>query len=195
MNLRTPKALRAEEQAPRRRTPKTLRVMGGSCPRVAVSAIINNRCRPSRRLRALNRFSKSLCSFENRALRRAVLFRLRSAFADLAFRCAPGRACAVLRTATSVPPLDRVRQAAGGVNRLRRIFYFNFFEREAISSLTACAAFSAFTAIAFAAASGASPSYGVSYVSCEVRSVTSPAFPENSTLKTAVCRARSNSNR
>ena len=114
MNLRTPKALRAEEQAPRRRTPKALRVMGGSCPRVAVSAIINNRCRPSRRLRALNRFSKSLCSFENRALRRAVLFRLRSAFADLAFRCAPGRACAVLRTATSVPPLDRVRQAAGG---------------------------------------------------------------------------------
>ena len=114
MNLRTPKALRAEEQAPRRRTPKALRVMGGSCPRVAVSAIINNRCRPSRRLRALNRFSKSLCSFENRALRRAVLFRLRSAFADLAFRCAPGRTCAVLRTATSVPPLDRVPVARGG---------------------------------------------------------------------------------
>ena len=40
--------------------------------------------------------------------------RLRSAFADLAFRLLLSCACAARQQPPSVPPLDRVRQAAGG---------------------------------------------------------------------------------
>ncbi|WP_419644327.1 hypothetical protein, partial [Victivallis vadensis] len=39
---------------------------------------------------------------------------LRSAFADLTFRLLLSCACAARQQPTSVPPLDRVRQAAGG---------------------------------------------------------------------------------
>ena len=171
--------------------------MGGSCPRVAVSSIINNRCRPLRRLRAQNRQFQTC--FAHLKLSRAPP----SGTVPVAVRIRGP--CISLRSGPRLrgPPHCDQRSAAGprpASCRWRRrqaacSFFIYFFEREAISSLTACAALSAFTAIAFAAASGASPSYGVSYVSCEVRSVTSPAFPENSTLKTAVCRARSNSNR
>ena len=65
-------------------------------------------------LTAGSKNSRCLFLIPASAFARVVQLRLRSAFADLAFRCAPGRTCAVLRTATSVPPLDRVPVARGG---------------------------------------------------------------------------------
>ena len=80
----------------------------------AVSAITIFCHRPSRQLRASNRSSKNASLFEDRALCRAVLLRSRPAFADLTFPLSLAHACAGRRQATSVPPLDRVRQAACG---------------------------------------------------------------------------------
>ncbi|HJH03861.1 MAG TPA: hypothetical protein K8W19_07525 [Victivallis vadensis] len=76
-------------------------------------------------LTAGNKNSRCLFLIPASAFARVVSLRLRSAFADLAFRLLLSCACAARQQPTSVPPLDRVRQAAGGVSRLWRI-YFRF---------------------------------------------------------------------
>ena len=65
-------------------------------------------------LTAGSKNSRCLFLIPASAFARVVLLRLRSAFADLTFRLLLSCACAARQQPTSVPPLDRVRQAAGG---------------------------------------------------------------------------------
>ena len=108
------------------RTPKTLRVIKRS--RMAASAITIRCRRPSQRLRALNRFSKSLRFFEKRALRRAVLPHRGRHSPALHFASLRPRACAGLRKVTSaVRALDCGRQRAGADAAARRLFLIFIF--------------------------------------------------------------------